>query len=66
MAPGPNAIWRAWTGTGLDQFEALLTAPDQEVYAWLRGAAPVPPQHDNEIFAGLKSYCGRKDQTWNA
>ena len=24
---------------GLDQFEALLTAPDQEVYAWLRGAA---------------------------
>ncbi|MGZ5999770.1 MAG: succinate dehydrogenase assembly factor 2, partial [Rhizomicrobium sp.] len=22
----------------LDQFEALLVAPDQEVYAWLRGA----------------------------
>ena len=27
---------------GLDQFEALLAAPDQDVYAWLRGAAPVP------------------------
>jgi hypothetical protein len=26
----------------LDQFEALLDAPDQDVYAWLRGA-PVPP-----------------------
>ena len=25
----------------LDQFEALLTAPDQDVYAWLRGAQPV-------------------------
>ncbi len=51
---------------GLDQFEALLAAPDQEVYAWLRGAQDVPPAHDNAIFAGLKSYCGRKGQAWNA
>ncbi len=50
---------------GLDQFEALLTAPDQEVYAWLRGAQPVPAQHDNPVFAGLKAVCGRKGQTWN-
>src|SRR5665213_2860118 len=27
---------------GLDQFEALLAAPDQDVYAWLRGAKPFP------------------------
>jgi antitoxin CptB len=52
--------------TGLDRFEALLAAPDQEVYAWLRGAEPVPADYDNEVFARLKSYCGRKDQTWNA
>ena len=45
---------------GLDQFEALLTAPDQEVYAWLRGAAPVPAEYDNPVFAGLKAMCGRK------
>jgi len=51
---------------GLDQFEALLTAPDQDVYAWLRGAEAVPATYDNDVFAGLKSYCGRKDQTWNA
>lgn len=51
---------------GLDQFEALLAAPDQEAYAWLRGAEPVPPAHDNAVFAVLKSYCGRKDQSWNA
>src|ERR1700685_804006 len=38
---------------GLNQFEALLTAPDHEVYDWLRGAAPVPPEHDNYVFAGL-------------
>jgi antitoxin CptB len=50
----------------LDQFEALLTAPDQEVYAWLRGAEAVPAEYDNPVFAGLKSYCGRKGQSWNA
>ncbi len=49
----------------LDQFEALLAAPDQEVYAWLRGAEAVPAQFDNDVFAGLKSYCGRKGQLWN-
>ena len=50
--------------TGLDQFEALLTAPDQEVYAWLRGAAPVPAEYDNPVFAGLKSMCGRHSPNW--
>jgi antitoxin CptB len=51
--------------TGLDQFEALLTAPDQEVYAWLRGAEPVPDEFDNPVFAGLKAVCGRKGHLWN-
>jgi len=50
----------------LDQFEALLAAPDQEVYAWLRGAEVVPAEFDNPVFAGLQSYCGRKGQSWNA
>ena len=49
----------------LDQFEALLTAPDQQVYAWLRGAEPVPSEYDNPVFAGLKAVCGHKGQTWN-
>jgi len=49
---------------GLDQFEALLTAPDQEVYAWLRGAEPVPAEYDNPVFAGLKAVCGRKGYQW--
>ena len=45
---------------GLDRFEALLKAPEQDVYAWLRGAEPVPAEYDNPVFAGLKSVCGRK------
>ena len=49
---------------GLDQFEALLTAPDQDVYAWLRGAAPVPPEYDNPVFAGLKQVCVQQSPRW--
>jgi antitoxin CptB len=52
--------------TALDQFEALLAAPDQEVYAWLRGVESLPAAFDNPVFANLKSYCGRKGQAWNS
>jgi antitoxin CptB len=51
---------------GLDRFEALLTAPDQDVYAWLRDAEPVPAEYDNDVFAALKAVLGRKGMTWNA
>ena len=60
-----SALW-GLDEAGLDQFEALLAAPDQEVYAWLRGAAPVPAEYDNPVFAGLKAVCGRKDPRWSA
>ena len=49
---------------GLDQFEALLTAPDQDVYAWLRGAQDVPSDYDNAVFAGLKAVCEQKNPRW--
>jgi antitoxin CptB len=52
--------------TDLDQFEALLTAPDQDVYAWLRGAMPVPPEYDNPVFAGLKAVCVQQRPRWNS
>lgn len=49
----------------LDQFEALLAAPDQEVYRWLRGDAAAPAPHDNEVLARMKALCARKNPTWN-
>ena len=53
-----DLIFGAWADANLarlneiemDQFEALLTAKDQDVYAWLRGAQDVPPEHDNPVF----------------
>ena len=50
----------------LDQFEALLTAPDQDVYAWLRGATPVPTEYDNPVFAGLKAVCQQQAPRWTS
>jgi antitoxin CptB len=56
----------ALDAAGLDQFEALLTAPDQEVYAWLRGAEPVPASYDNPVFAGLKAVCEQSAPLWKS
>ncbi|MDE1938869.1 MAG: succinate dehydrogenase assembly factor 2 [Alphaproteobacteria bacterium] len=50
---------------GLDQLEALLDAPDHDVFAWLKGDAPVPAAFDTPVFAQLKALCRRKDPTWN-
>ncbi len=48
----------------MDQFEALLDAPDQEVWLWLQGKAPVAPQFDTPIFARLRALCRRDDPHW--
>lgn len=50
----------------LDQFEALLIAPDQEVYAWLRGHTPPPAELDTPLFARMQAVCNRKEPKWSA
>jgi antitoxin CptB len=50
---------------GLDGFEAILDVPDQEVYDWLRGNAPIPRAYDTPLFARLKAVCNRKNPVWN-
>ena len=59
-----EAVWRMGHDE-LDQFEALLMAPDQEVYAWLQGESHVVPAYDNAVFAAVKAYCERKEPVWN-
>jgi antitoxin CptB len=49
----------------LDQFEALLAAPDQEVYGWLQGHTPAPQEFDTPVLARMKALCARKNPTWN-
>ena len=49
----------------LDQFEALLEAPDQHVYDWLRGATEPPAEFDTSVFHRMKALCSRRDPKWN-
>jgi antitoxin CptB len=42
--------------TGLDAFEALLEAPDQDVYLWITEEAAAPPEYDTPILALLRAF----------
>ncbi len=53
------------SGAELDQFEALLVAPDQDVYDWLRGNASVPANFDTPLFARMKALCNRRNPKWS-
>ena len=40
----------------LDRYEALLRESDQDLFAWVNGRRPVPPEHDHDVFRMLKSF----------
>lgn len=37
-------------------FEALLQAADQDVFAWLTGSAPIPSGYDTPLFRRLANF----------
>ena len=41
---------------GLDDFEALLDAGDDRIYAWVMGNDRVPDPYDTPVFALIKSF----------
>ncbi|HEY4115467.1 MAG TPA: succinate dehydrogenase assembly factor 2 [Rhizomicrobium sp.] len=49
----------------LGQFDALLNAPDDDVYAWLRGQMPTPDVFDTSVLQKLKAICNREAPQWN-
>jgi len=49
----------------MDQFEALLEAPDPDVYRWLKGDEDVPGEYDTAVFAKMKALCARGKLAWN-
>ncbi len=40
----------------LDAFEALLEVPDQELYAWITGNEPPPPDFDNPMLDRVRQF----------
>ena len=41
---------------GLDDFEALLDAGDDRIYAWVMGNAPLPAAYDTPVFRLIKEF----------
>ncbi|HRP09838.1 MAG TPA: succinate dehydrogenase assembly factor 2 [Terricaulis sp.] len=41
---------------GLEAFERLLDAPDQEVYAWVTEAAGAPPDYDTPTLEQIRTF----------
>lgn len=48
----------------LEQLDLLLNAPDDDVYAWLRGYEAVPARYASSVFDKLKTLCNRKSPAW--
>lgn len=42
--------------TGLQAFERLLDAPDQDVYGWITEEAPAPAEHDTPTLALIRAF----------
>lgn len=37
-------------------FERLAEVPEPELYAWITGEQPVPPEHDHALFHRLRAF----------
>jgi len=42
--------------TELDAFEALIGQEDQDIYAWIVGLAPTPPEFDTGVMTKIKAF----------
>lgn len=40
----------------LDRFEILLEVNDPDLFLWVTGAKPAPPEHDSDVLGMLKSF----------
>lgn len=44
------------TETQVAAFETLLAEPDQDIYAWIMGRAPTPPEFETDVMAMLRVF----------
>ena len=46
------------TDDELTEYEQLMEAPDRDLFQWLTGEAPTPPNHDTPIFRRIRDFYG--------
>lgn len=42
----------------IDIFEALMEAPDPEIFAWITGAKPTPPNFETPLLQQIRAFHG--------
>ena len=45
----------------LTELERWLEVPDQQIFSWVNGMAPVPPEIETELFRRLRDFRGKGD-----
>jgi antitoxin CptB len=56
LGPFADSHAQNLTEAELEAFERLLDLPDHDVYAWIVGAAPAPPQHATLLLAKIADF----------
>jgi antitoxin CptB len=56
LGPFADLHARNFSEEDLARFEALLEQPDPDLYAWIVGAEPTPPEFDHELMARLRAF----------
>jgi antitoxin CptB len=52
------------TAAELSELERLADVPDPELYDWVTGACPVPPDYDLVVFRRLRDFYALRQVEW--
>ena len=56
LGPFADTHTGAMSAAELDEFEALLETPDQDLYGWIMGVAPIPAAHDTPLMGRICAF----------
>lgn len=56
LGPFCDMIGPSLSPDELDAFERLLEAQDQDIYSWIIGAEPAPPEHEGPVLERLRAF----------
>ncbi|MFI4973944.1 MAG: succinate dehydrogenase assembly factor 2 [Caulobacterales bacterium] len=56
LGPFADSHAQSLTPGQFADLETLLEQPDQDVYAWIVGLAPIPPRFDTEVMQLIRSF----------
>ncbi len=48
----------------IDRYEALIAVEDHDLYNWIVGRAPTPPEYDHDVMAMIKSFRHLSQTMW--